>query len=618
MEDICNYLLEHKEVLDRVERAGSGGKAVFVMFDDETEAAAAAAGLEIAHPSAELRHRLDSKIVTTQLGNEAGVPSAPNTLGHATSYDELTALAESAGLGDDLVVQTPYGDSGKTTFFIRGQRDWDEYAGDMADQELKVMKRINNRAAAVEAVLTRHGTIVGPLMTDLTGHPELTPHKGGWCGNDVFPDALSPEHRERARMLTQKLGDRLAVEGYRGFMEIDYLADVDTGGVVGHALDDPADVRELAGVVERPVEHLAVVGRPGLGVARLLGERGDEVVVHARARQYAGRGRAVLAGVEVAGDRDVLGGELEVRVVEDDHRRLAAELEVDLLDVVGGRLRDRDTGADAAGDRRHRGNRVADERRARVTVAADDVEDARRQELGHQLGHPDRARGRGVGRLEHHRVAGGDRRRPLPDGHHCRVVPGRDRGADADRLAPHVRRVAAHVLAGRLALEYAGGAGEEADLVGHRRDLLRCRQLLRLARVLRLDVDKLVGALLDRVGDPQQRALALARRGVTPALERARGVLERRVDVGLPRQCGVREDLAGARIGQLGGLPVGGGDALAVDEVGDLDHRSSCEWQRGSLGATSSAGLRTKKPVGLSQNETVSTDITGHSSGRVM
>jgi biotin carboxylase len=229
MEDVCNYLLEHKEVLDLLNSRGEGGKVVFVMFDDETERAAAAAGLEVAHPSAELRHRLDSKIVTTQLGNEAGVPSAPNTLGRATSYEELTALAEGAGLGDDLVVQTPYGDSGKTTFFIRGERDWDRYAGDMADQELKVMKRINCRAAAVEAVLTRHGTVVGPLMTDLTGHPELTPHKGGWCGNDIFPEALSPEHRERARVLTQLLGERLAGEGYRGFLEIDYLADVDTG-----------------------------------------------------------------------------------------------------------------------------------------------------------------------------------------------------------------------------------------------------------------------------------------------------------------------------------------------------------------------------------------------------
>ena len=30
-------------------------------------------------------------------------------------------------------------------------------------------------------------------------------------------------------MLTQKLGDRLAAEGYRGFLEVDYLVDVDTG-----------------------------------------------------------------------------------------------------------------------------------------------------------------------------------------------------------------------------------------------------------------------------------------------------------------------------------------------------------------------------------------------------
>jgi biotin carboxylase len=232
MEDVCNYLLEHKEVIDQINARNKShppGKAVFVMFDDETEAAAAAAGLEVAHPSAELRHRLDSKIVTTRLGNEAGVPSAPNTLGRATSYDELLALAESAGLGEDLVVQTPYGDSGKTTFFIRGQRDWNEYAEDMVDQELKVMRRINCRAAAVEAALTRHGTVVGPLMTDLTGYPELTPHKGGWCGNDIFPEALSPEHRERARVLTRQLGERLAVEGYRGFVEIDYLADVDSG-----------------------------------------------------------------------------------------------------------------------------------------------------------------------------------------------------------------------------------------------------------------------------------------------------------------------------------------------------------------------------------------------------
>ena len=156
------------------------------------------------------------------------MPSAPNTLGRATSYDELIALAESRRARRRPRGPDAYGDSGKTTFFIRGEPDWDRYAGEMTDQELKVMKRINNRAAAVEAALTRHGTVVGPLMTDLTGHPELTPHKGGWCGNDIFPGRCHPS-TPSARVLTQKLGDRLAAEGYRGFLEVDYLVDIDSG-----------------------------------------------------------------------------------------------------------------------------------------------------------------------------------------------------------------------------------------------------------------------------------------------------------------------------------------------------------------------------------------------------
>ena len=98
---------------------GPGGKVAFVMFDEETEALAAELGLQVVHPAADAaRTPLDSKIVTTQLGNEACVPSVPNVLGRAASYDELLALAAVNDLGEDLVVQTPYGDSGKTTFFI--------------------------------------------------------------------------------------------------------------------------------------------------------------------------------------------------------------------------------------------------------------------------------------------------------------------------------------------------------------------------------------------------------------------------------------------------------------------------------------------------------------------
>ena len=91
------------------------------------------------------------------------------------------------------------------------------------------MKRIDPREAAIEGVITRHGTLVGPLMTELAGFPELTPYGGGWCGNDVFPTALSERHRELARRYTQAMGERLREEGYRGYFELDFLADADSG-----------------------------------------------------------------------------------------------------------------------------------------------------------------------------------------------------------------------------------------------------------------------------------------------------------------------------------------------------------------------------------------------------
>jgi biotin carboxylase len=83
----------------------------------------------------------------------------------------------------------------------------------------------------VEACITRHGTIVGPFMTDLTGYPELTPYKGGWCGNDLFPEALTSRQRATAISHVRRLGDRLAQEGYQGFLEIDVLVDLGTDEV---------------------------------------------------------------------------------------------------------------------------------------------------------------------------------------------------------------------------------------------------------------------------------------------------------------------------------------------------------------------------------------------------
>jgi len=94
-----------------------------------------------------------------------------------------------------------------------------------------VMRRIKPFEVCVEAVITRHGTLVGPYVASLIGHPELTPYKGGWCGNDIYPGVLDEGQRELAGGMTRRLGERLAREGYRGFFEVDYLVDHDTGDI---------------------------------------------------------------------------------------------------------------------------------------------------------------------------------------------------------------------------------------------------------------------------------------------------------------------------------------------------------------------------------------------------
>ena len=230
-EEINNYLLRDPEVQAFVASRGGRPKVAMVFFDEETEQICSDLGYQLILPSDALRRRLDSKIVTTRLGNEADAPSVPNVIAEVDSWDRLVRVASQAGLGTDLVLQTPYGDSGKTTFFVASESDWDSHAADIVGQQAKVMKRIRNKALAVEAALTRYGTVVGPFMTDLTGYPELTPYQGGWCGNDLFPEALSDGQRARAIDLVQRLGGRLRQEGYQGFFEVDVLIDLDTDEV---------------------------------------------------------------------------------------------------------------------------------------------------------------------------------------------------------------------------------------------------------------------------------------------------------------------------------------------------------------------------------------------------
>jgi hypothetical protein len=229
IEEISNYLLEHKETVDFIRARGhKDAQVVFLFFDEESEKLAKALGLEVCFPAARLRQAVDNKIEATRIGERAGVRSVPNVLCKIESYGQLRKAARR--LGEDLVIQTAFGDSGHTTFFVSSEKDFDRHRDEIvAEPEVKVMKRIRCRGSAIEACVTRHGTLVGPLMTELIGFPQLTPYKGGWCGNEVYADAFDPAVRRRARKMTFAFGEELRRLGYRGYFELDFLMDEASG-----------------------------------------------------------------------------------------------------------------------------------------------------------------------------------------------------------------------------------------------------------------------------------------------------------------------------------------------------------------------------------------------------
>ncbi len=233
IEDINNYLLQHPEVQDYLATRKKGkntGKAMFLMFDEKTEKLAKKLGLQIMFPTAKMRTLMDNKVNTNRIAEKAGVPCVPYVLSKVQDYKHLTKISKA--LGSDLVIQTPFGDSGHTTFFISNEKEFKKYEEEIVkEKEVKIMKRINCRGSAIEACVTRHGTIVAPLMTELVGFKEMTPYKGGWCGNEIYPNAFNPEIREKATKYTQLFGDQLRKEGYKGYFELDFLIDQDNGEI---------------------------------------------------------------------------------------------------------------------------------------------------------------------------------------------------------------------------------------------------------------------------------------------------------------------------------------------------------------------------------------------------
>lgn len=249
-----------------------GGLGFCLEHNEQTEQLARRLGLTFANVPYDVFRSTDSKITGMALARSCGVPNVPGVVLAPRSYDE--AREAGAMLGEDLVVQLPFGCSGEGTFFISSQRDWDRcFQSGEPVGDVRVLRRLRCRSLTVEACATAAGTIVGPTLVDTIGLAALTTRKGGWCGNEV-PDAdIDDDICGQARRYANAIGGAIYRSGFRGYFGIDLLLDLDTGALFFGEINPRVTA---AATISNPI--MLSMGVPPMTVFHLLemqGKSGD-------------------------------------------------------------------------------------------------------------------------------------------------------------------------------------------------------------------------------------------------------------------------------------------------------------------------------------------------------
>ena len=231
-----------------------------------------------------------------------------------------------------------------------------------------------------------------------------------------------------------------------------------------------------------------------------------DVLLHEKATSCA----ADVTLVEEDPVDDALDGLVDGSVVEDDVRRLAAELERDLLGRPRRRLRNRPPDGCRAGEGDLVDIRMVDECGTGVPGARDDVDDPRGQVgLLEDLREEERGEGRGLCGLQNDRVAGCERGGDLPGEHEQREVPRDDLRGDPEGAGGRPETGVVELVGPSCVVEEPGRDERDVDVAA---------LLDRLAVVEALGDGELARALLHEPGDAEQVLAAVGAAQPRPGL----------------------------------------------------------------------------------------------------
>ncbi|HKX73053.1 MAG TPA: ATP-grasp domain-containing protein [Candidatus Saccharimonadales bacterium] len=133
---------------------------------------------------------------------------------------------------DTFVLQDEQLSSGVGTFVIREPADLGRALSVLRIHSKATRVVVSNyisgaRERSVQAVVTSHGTFVGPLSKQIIRDPQLTtvglPGSRLFCGGEIDPADPCRSAYPEIKHLSEVVGDMLRTQGYRGIFGLDFL-----------------------------------------------------------------------------------------------------------------------------------------------------------------------------------------------------------------------------------------------------------------------------------------------------------------------------------------------------------------------------------------------------------
>jgi len=200
------------------------------MLNGDSEALARALRLEDCRSSARLRMYLNHRLMIMPIAEALGVACVPQIMARVNTYAMLRDAARE--LGPDLVVKTAWSNDNHASFLISDENDWRQHVWEiLAAGEVKIMKRIKARHAAVLACVTRYGTNIAPLQTESPALLDLIRPGSSQRGNRLSIDACGRAPLSKMCRAALTMGKELKEQGFRGHFKLDFLIEKNTGAL---------------------------------------------------------------------------------------------------------------------------------------------------------------------------------------------------------------------------------------------------------------------------------------------------------------------------------------------------------------------------------------------------